>query len=905
MKQLRSGQPKHQYAFSKPALQECIRAGGDQLQDLRELASTIFTATTAEEGIDVLNSRLIGVCRRLFPVSGARTHCAERQFRIHELKPRKAVPPGSPLAEVWQLCPQAASTFLLRALEPCLGQSGRLPTAVTDCNLALLPKPHKSSRLPRDLRPLGLQDPTAKILAVALKNKILSTALPLLHRYPQYAYTPGKALDEAVCRAVRHCSKVRASLQDSRISVHSRRKGHKGSDCIGGITLTVDLSRAFDQLPRWALAQTLLHAGVEASVIDAIIEVHEHCTYHVRHGSHSGSFPLQVGVRQGCSLSPLLFSLFSCWLCDLLDARVRPGWCADHLTIFADDNLAQWEVGSEHDLNTVCRQIKLLFQLLKDVGMEVNTAKSGLLLKLQGRVAKAWLRHHVRHHRQGSTINVGTPTDPIELPLVSCITYLGIRLSYGGFELQTCQWRIRAAKQVRQRLVRLLHSSGLRVSLRLKLYNACVRSSLCYGQHAIGYSSEVLRRMEASDARWVRAIARSPVHLTRESNRALRGRLRLKTISELQHKLLRGRIKKSLDANAVECFRTHLCTLTELMTVLAAESQSGLLRVEVAKPIACHVCGQYFSNMKHLLSHQARAHASLPKPGKSLPDAMEYGRHAVDGMPQCRHCLALFTRVEALKKHIRRSCPVLYMKEHTQTHPASAGTSHAASSQLGVSSDPVPREDHPEPALPLIQQTAFRQLLASGWKNVLRNPSFRNSLSQYCAVCGQWLDMDGVKQHYRLSHANAWLHKFEASSRCNGLGLTVVSPCLYCGRCVKEPRTHINRCPCLFQASVAELLLRQDRRVQDDRGGPADNCSSRAAGCAGSGPRPESAAGGGEDAPGCALGPGGRLGATPEVVKGASTERLSGQGAFGLGPVAASSGRLVSKRPPSDRHRRF
>ena len=273
---------------------------------------------------------------------------------------------------------------------------------------------------------------------------------------------------------MRHCSKVRASLQDSRISVHSRRKGHKGSDCIGGITLTVDLSRAFDQLPRWALAQTLLHAGVEASVIDAIIEVHEHCTYHVRHGSHSGSFPLQVGVRQGCSLSPLLFSLFSCWLCDLLDALSD---LAGVLIILLSLRMTIWHSG--------CRQIKLLFQLLKDVGMEVNTAKSGLLLKLQGRVAKAWLRHHVRHHRQGSTINVGTPTDPIELPLVSCITYLGIRLSYGGFELQTCQWRIRAAKQVRQRLVRLLHSSGLRVSLRLKLYNACVRSSLCYGQHAI------------------------------------------------------------------------------------------------------------------------------------------------------------------------------------------------------------------------------------------------------------------------------------------------------------------------------------------------------------------------------------------------------------------------------------
>ena len=42
-------------------------------------------------------------------------------------------------------------------------------------------------------------------------------------------------------------------------------------------------------------------------------------------------------------------------------------------------------------------------------------------------------------------------------------------------------------------LVRLLHSSGLRLALRLKLYCACVRSALLYGQHAIGYSLEVLR----------------------------------------------------------------------------------------------------------------------------------------------------------------------------------------------------------------------------------------------------------------------------------------------------------------------------------------------------------------------------------------------------------------------------
>ena len=84
--------------------------------------------------------------------------------------------------------------------------------------------------------------------------------------------------------------------------------------------------------------------------------------------------------------------------------------------------------------------------------MEVNASKSGLLVKLHGNVAKAWLRRHVRTTKPGDVINIGTPTAPLELPIVTCITYLGVRLSYTGFELQTCLWRTRAAKQVRQRL---------------------------------------------------------------------------------------------------------------------------------------------------------------------------------------------------------------------------------------------------------------------------------------------------------------------------------------------------------------------------------------------------------------------------------------------------------------------
>ena len=219
---------------------------------------------------------------------------------------------------------------------------------------------------------------------------------------------------------------------------------------------------------------------------------------------------------------------------------------------------------------------------------------------------------------------------------------------------------------------------------------------------------------------------------------------------------------------------------------------------------------------------------------RPLLQSADYVSHTVDGMPQCRHCGIIFTRVEALKKHLRRSCPTLHAPDipYTPSCPTVAAdcAETAAPPDVSVFEAATPAANKAAPIGPLIAQPDFRAQLKQGWKTVLRSAAYRASLSTYCVYCGQWLDSDGVKQHHRLVHADAWAHKYEACARCNGLSLVVTSPCHYCNRTVKCPRTHIRRCPVLFQASVAELTCRhQDSSCKDGgwpvRGGSGDHGS--------------------------------------------------------------------------------
>ena len=91
----------------------------------------------------------------------------------------------------------------------------------------------------------------------------------------------------------------------------------------------IDLTKAYDSVPRARLWSVLAdELGVAADLQDGILSLYRDSVAVVRVGSsHSAPFPVTQGVKQGCPMSPCLFSLFfdrvSAYLLEHAPGRTR------------------------------------------------------------------------------------------------------------------------------------------------------------------------------------------------------------------------------------------------------------------------------------------------------------------------------------------------------------------------------------------------------------------------------------------------------------------------------------------------------------------------------------------------------------------------------------------------------
>ncbi|CAE7774303.1 Pol [Symbiodinium sp. CCMP2592] len=238
---------------------------------------------------------------------------------IAQLPSGKALPSWLAPAPLWSLAAAHVADVIHAALTQWLSHmTDPMPGQWPKSSLCLLAKPSKPPKCPENLRPIALLHPVSKCLAKLAAGLLRPTVQHLATRFPQFAYIGGRSVEDSIERACSHCAAVRTTLEAQKYNIHLRRQGHVTGKCKGGITLSLDLSRAFDCLPREILHKALVFAAVEPTLIDLILHIHRQATLNFTHKSHSVAVELHSGVRQGCSLSPALWSIFICYVLHLL-----------------------------------------------------------------------------------------------------------------------------------------------------------------------------------------------------------------------------------------------------------------------------------------------------------------------------------------------------------------------------------------------------------------------------------------------------------------------------------------------------------------------------------------------------------------------------------------------------------
>lgn len=145
----------------------------------------------------------------------------------------------------------------------------------------------------------------------------------------------------------------------------------------------VDISKAYDSVPRDKLWTRLHDMGVRGRMLHALGAFYKDVCCSIKFADGvSETFPSNIGVRQGCPLSPFIFGVFIEILHDMLEERLPgSGAVLDYvpgkipLLMFADDllNIANAAVELQS-------QLDVLSAFCSEYGMRVNFSKTKVVV---------------------------------------------------------------------------------------------------------------------------------------------------------------------------------------------------------------------------------------------------------------------------------------------------------------------------------------------------------------------------------------------------------------------------------------------------------------------------------------------------------------------------------------------
>lgn len=247
--------------------------------------------------------------------------------------------------------------------------------------------------------------------------------------------------------------------------LHEAKRGERAMVC-GAL---LDISKAFDTIPHEAIMGALHSQGVDAHSIALIKDMYmDTCT---KIDGVGDGVPLQRGVKQGDSLSPLLFNL----VMDPLIRNLQGGLVLNGQQVgalaFADDLVvvADTTVGAQTLLDRT-------HEYLAGLGMKLNPSKSRSFLVEAGR--KTWVVRDAKLSLGGETVPGADPSTPLR--------YLGLSytLAKGLNDKSQCEKLVQAVERVK--------SLALKPLQKVRLIITYIYPKFTYGMVLNDISKKVL-----------------------------------------------------------------------------------------------------------------------------------------------------------------------------------------------------------------------------------------------------------------------------------------------------------------------------------------------------------------------------------------------------------------------------
>ncbi|CAE7473776.1 pol [Symbiodinium sp. CCMP2592] len=551
---------------------------------------------------------------------------------LRDLQASKAAPPHCAPHAFWKLASSPVAEFMEdKVFSSWREDHAWVPDDWSAAWLVFLHKVGKANDDPASLRPIALLDPMGKAVSGVLKRHLEPYLLKAAATLPLYGYLANRSPQQALTVVYEHCDRVRTAARAQTRSWYELRAGQKRSSCAGGLQVSVDFSQAFDRADRQLLVRALQFLEVPDDLTDVILRWTQNTVFHIDKADASEQYHSSTGIRQGCKLLPTLWCCLYTYVLHVLDQQLGAEWSLEHLLGFADDTHLRWEFQDREGL---------LKARVEAEGVQVPHLMRKITRK--------------RLQPKGTLLVLD---ERWTLPLKRDHIYLGAVISYGNYEMLNAQHRRHAGQAAFSRMCTTLMSHrALSLDKRLHLWRTIVLPATLYSLSSSGCTRKSFDLIRVLMVRQIRAIARSPRHLTEESDLHLLQRLRLPQIHEMLLQVHSRVVEASTslrqilspqDVRLTQDIVQRECRLLEVFKQLVATDAKA---AGTPNRLTCEHCGQSFDNDAALRQHKGRMHSKTRM--EAAPTVFDRQQHGTDGMPRCRGCGHPFARWGDLQKHI-------------------------------------------------------------------------------------------------------------------------------------------------------------------------------------------------------------------------------------------------------------